>query len=288
MGLSPSAPPRESGQPRRCGEAPAGAMPLLWCWLIGCTLFLSVSHSKLITYIWPVFPAVAILAAVAWVRLLQGSLADPARRLAVRTIRFTCLGGAALLPAAMLAVQPQFAVRFTAAVWVLSVLVAMSIWIALWPLSLGRLRAVLSVAVLSLAAQYVAIMAVVLPPVASNTSARDLAGYFNRLGRVPPRVVVVEERIGSLVFYLEPGLRAGLQPGQLLGVPLRECGLLGQLPSGGVVALAERYASSAAGPLELDGAPYARAGRYRVYDASRVGPRSLTASAAAPDGERRR
>ena len=41
-----------------CGNRP---MLLLGCWFIGCTLFLTLSRSKLVTYIWPVFPAMAIL-----------------------------------------------------------------------------------------------------------------------------------------------------------------------------------------------------------------------------------
>ena len=61
-------------------EPSNGAMTLLFCWLIGCTLLLSVAHSKLATYIWPVFPAVAVLAAVGWARLLDGVLMDNARR----------------------------------------------------------------------------------------------------------------------------------------------------------------------------------------------------------------
>ena len=49
---------------------------LLACWFVGCTLFLTVSRSKLVTYIWPVFPAMAILTAIVWARKMDGSLSD--------------------------------------------------------------------------------------------------------------------------------------------------------------------------------------------------------------------
>ncbi len=82
-----------------------GAMILLWCWLIGCTLFLSASHSKLVTYIWPVFPAVAILAAVAWKRLIEGTLSEGARRTMAWMFMPACFAGPILLPGAMLILQ---------------------------------------------------------------------------------------------------------------------------------------------------------------------------------------
>ena len=46
----------------------------LWFWLIGWTVFLTVAQSKLATYLWPAFPPLAILAAVAWTRMIDGSL----------------------------------------------------------------------------------------------------------------------------------------------------------------------------------------------------------------------
>ncbi len=58
----------------------SGAMPLLWSWLIGWTLLMALAGSKLATYVWPVFPAMAVLAATAWMRLIDGTLAAAARR----------------------------------------------------------------------------------------------------------------------------------------------------------------------------------------------------------------
>ena len=86
---------------RRHGRASGDPMVLLGCWLVGGTLLLSLAHSKLVTYLWPVFPAVAILAAVAWARLWEGTLSPPARRLLGGVFWMTCLVGPAVLPAAL-------------------------------------------------------------------------------------------------------------------------------------------------------------------------------------------
>ena len=255
-----------------------GAIVLLWCWLIGCTLFLSASQSKLVTYLWPVFPAVAILAAVAWVRLLEGTLSPPARRSILLTFWLSSLGGVVLPPAAMLVSESRFGARFDWPVWTVIVVVAAGAWLPLWVLRTGRLRATLASSLLAVVAQYVAVMALLVPTVAATTSALELARYFNRLGRVPPRVLLIEERLGSLVFYLEPELRAGLQEGQFEQVRLRDWSRLPWSASGAVVALPERQARRAAGYFDLDGVPYRRAGRYRIYAASQLESRILAAA----------
>ena len=68
---------RRQGHPQLTDDCDRRPMLLLGCWFVGCTLLLSVSHSKLVTYLWPVFPAVAILAAVVWVRKIEGVMCAP-------------------------------------------------------------------------------------------------------------------------------------------------------------------------------------------------------------------
>ena len=264
---------------RSRGDGSNGAMVLLWCWLIGSTLFLSTSHSKLVTYIWPVFPAVAILAAVAWARLLEGRLSEPARRSILLTFWLSGLGAVALLPVAMLVAQSKFGARFGWGVWTVTVLVAVSAWIPLGFLYVGRLRATLTSGLLSAAAQYVVLITMVVPPVAATTSARELARHFNRLGRMPPRLVIIEERLGSLVFYLDPELRSGLQQGRLEEADLKYGGELPRSESGAVVVLPERRVYRAVRYLDLDGVPYRRVGRHRIFDVSELESRHLTAAA---------
>lgn len=249
-----------------------GATALPWCWLIGGTLFLSASRSKLVTYIWPVFPAVAILAAVVWARRIEGRLGPAARRLLAWIFCLSSLCGPVVLPVVLIVVQSKLQMEFSRRVWLTSFLAAGLAWVPLGFWIAGRLRSTLAAAVLSLAAQFAVIMMVVMPPVAENSSARELAGHFNRLGRLPPRLLIADERIGSLVFYLSPQLRASLREGQLQQVKL---GDLPRTQPGAVIAVSRRRVRRASRHFDLDGLGYRAAGRYRLYAAGDLEPRRL-------------
>ena len=120
----------------------------------------------------------------------------------------------------------------------------------------------MAAAALSLAAQFVVVMTLILPRLAEMYSARDLAEHFNRVGRVPARLLLAEERIGSLVFYLDPRLRAGLTEDQvqyLLADPPTP------LRPGDVVAVKERnLRRPPSGSISGDNR-YEPVGRYRLY-----------------------
>jgi len=253
-----------------------GATTLLWCWLIGCTLFLSVSHSKLVTYIWPVFPAVAILASLAWVRLLDGTLSQRARVRLARTFWTSCISGPLVLPVVLLVVQSEFAVRFSWPVWTVAILAAAVSWLPLLFWLKGRIGATISAALISTAVQFVVIMTFALGPVATTVSARDLARHFNRLGQIPPKLLIVGERLGSLVFYLDRDLRAGLCAGQIQQVQM---GDLPKQKSDAVIALPGRHVDWAARYYDMAAAKYSSAGRYRLYDAAELQSRLFTADA---------
>jgi 4-amino-4-deoxy-L-arabinose transferase-like glycosyltransferase len=243
---------------------------LLACWLMGGTLFLSLSHAKLVTYIWPVFPAVAILAAVAWSRLFEARLTPGAQRLLSRTL----MGGALLAPLVVPAILAIAATRLgahvSAAAWVAAALVSLSSLTPMWTWTRGHLRATLAAAVLVVAAQFAVVMTTVVPQVASQSSARDLAAHINGLGRLPPRLWVVNERIGSLVFYLDPKLRSRLAADQFMPLKLDEPDSLASVARSDVLAVPERYLLKARRWLKLDAVPGAQAGRYRLYRAGDV------------------
>ena len=186
---------------------------LVWCWLIGMTLFLSASHSKLMTYIWPAFPAIAILAAVLWSDLLEGRLVKSTRRWMTWTVCGSCLLGPVVIPLIPLIIQRRFAIQFSPALWTVVLLTSMATLTPIWFWMTGRLRATLASAMLAMAAQFVVIVTAIIPQVAPQYSARDLAKYFNHLGQCPTHIVVVDGRIGSLIFYLDPKLRAEVREG---------------------------------------------------------------------------
>jgi 4-amino-4-deoxy-L-arabinose transferase len=240
----------------------SGAMPLLWSWLIGWTLLVTLAGSKLATYLWPAFPPIAVLSATAWAGLIERKLGPAALRSFARTFVLSSSSGPIVLPAAVLVVQAVYGVRFAWPVWmVVGIVAAMAPMPLIWWRA-GRPLASLTAAALSVAAQFLVAMTMVLPPVAETFSARDLAEHFNHIGKLPPRLLVAEQRIGSLVFYLSPQLRAGLRPDQLQHFCVDEPP---RLRPGDVVAVPERWLSRSLESLDLAGRPYQSVGHYRLY-----------------------
>ena len=74
----------------------------------------------------------------------------------------------------------------------------------------GRFRAALAAALLSTAVQFIFLMTAVLPQVADGFSARGSGSPFQPAGRVSRSGADGQERVGSLVFYLDDRLRVGL------------------------------------------------------------------------------
>ena len=78
----------------------------------------------------------------------------------------------------------------------------------LWCWEKGQVRRTIVVANLSVVAQMAAVMVFVFPQVAATLSAPELAKHINRLPELPARLLVAQERVGSVIFYLDPKLRA--------------------------------------------------------------------------------
>ena len=90
----------------------------------------------------------------------------------------------------------------------------------------------------------------------------DLAEHFNRLGQVPPRLLVADQRIGSFVFYLDASLRDGLKPGQVEQIFADRPP---QLHPGDVLAVPAQKLPRIAKYLGLSDAPCESVGQYRLY-----------------------
>jgi hypothetical protein len=156
----------------------------------------------------------------------------------------------------------MYAIHFSWQAWVAVGLVAAASPLPLIPWYRGRRQASMAAAALSVAAQFVVVITLILPPLAEMYSARDLAEHFNRVGQVPTRLFVAEERIGSFVFYLTPRLRDGLKASQVEYLPADPPM---QLRPGDVVAVKERNLSKTGEWLDLGQKPFERVGQYRLY-----------------------
>ena len=237
-------------------------MPLLWCWLIGWTLLMALAGSKLATYLLPAFPPIAILAATAWHGLIVGSLLPNVQRAFTRTFVYSTWSGPLVLPAVVLAVRITFGAHFGWPVWIAVGVAAAVSLLPIVPWRAGRWQAGLIAAVISLALQFVVILTMVLPPVAEEFSARDLAEHFNRAGHLPSRLLIAEGRLGSLVFYLNHRLRAEIDPNRVQQVTAEE---LPALVPGDVVAVPQRKIRNFRRYHNLDGNRDKSVDGYQLY-----------------------
>jgi dolichyl-phosphate-mannose-protein mannosyltransferase len=254
-----------------------GSMALLICWLLTCTLFLSMASSKLVTYIWPVFPPTAILAAVVWCRLLSGELSTPARRWFAGNFWSASLIGPLAVPVAMIVAQEVLDIRFGPFQWVFGLAAGFSTWIPILFWRAGRAEGALISGTSAMAVQFAAVMIVICPYAAGVNSARDLAEHFNRMGRVPSKVMIVEDRVGSVVFYLNPELRNALRPGQFEPVSARQMDEAAQFAPDKIIAIAQVRVDRARRYFDLDAIPFETAGRYRLYRPCELRPVEMAA-----------
>jgi 4-amino-4-deoxy-L-arabinose transferase-like glycosyltransferase len=255
---------RDNATDQRFGDATR----LGWSLLLTGTLFLSLSKSKLLTYALPLFPAIAVLAAVAWLAWLERGGQHPSRWFARIRVVQTAIG-AMILPAALVFAPAKFPVPHVAWMWVVALTIAAGWWMAARLAATHRPDKAASLGA-SLTAVTVAVsIAILVPPVAAITTARDLAEAINRSGRFPPALWMVEQRRGSLVFYLDPALRRGLTADRVLQLSSPQVPAHEPVP-GTLVAVTVTDSARLAQYVPLEGQPFELAGHYRIYDGERL------------------
>jgi 4-amino-4-deoxy-L-arabinose transferase-like glycosyltransferase len=189
---------------------------LLIAWAAIGLVFLSAGESKLITYVLPVLPALAIVVAdhlatmwpprVAWrwpagVYLLFTVLLPPVAAAALHRV-FTPSGNAATITAALASA--------------LTLAAAVRAWRA------RTLPRFMTSAAAATALSFSILMILVAPRMAAWMTSRDLARVLNEQGTLPSRVLIVGERVGSLAFYLSDPLRREANANRITNVPMTE------------------------------------------------------------------
>ncbi len=171
---------------------------IVWIWFATGLVFLSLGESKLATYALPVFPPLAIAIAE---RVVSCGRSRPG--VVVQIVTLAGLPLAAVIAARVLLKAPIGLTWIVPAIALVAVLL----------LARGALRATsveagVRAAALMALVSFVGLMLAPLPRAAEYLTSRDLAVALNASGRLPSRVMVLDERIGSLIFYLSPTLRA--------------------------------------------------------------------------------
>ncbi len=236
-------------------------------WLIVDLVFLSVAGSKLATYLLPLFPAVAIMVAAAWLGVPWRDRQAPAPAFA-RLLGLHGFAGAVLPLAACAWASWLTGVTVPRVAWVVAAVVSAG-WMALaWLAPRWPLRRTFAASLAGMALILLGAYATLFPTAAAESSARDLAAHFNRRGELPPRLWIVDERIGSFVFYLDPPLRASLSPDRVDGVSLPRALIDGIGVPGTMVALPSRPFTKLSQRVDIETLTYEEAGRYRLFQAA--------------------
>jgi 4-amino-4-deoxy-L-arabinose transferase-like glycosyltransferase len=178
---------------------------LVWSWFAIGLVFLSAGESKLVTYALPLFPALAILAGerIAATRVLTRG---PAYVVYAATAVLLPIGGLALIAYKFGHVGAQL--------WFGTVLVSALIAGVAVHAARATPATLEDEAALALRLPVMALFGLMIltPRAAAWMTGRDVAAALNATGALPPHVSVLDERIGSLVFYLSPPLRAAATP----------------------------------------------------------------------------
>jgi len=254
---------RDDARDQRFGDATR----LGWSLLLTGTLFLSLARSKLLTYALPLFPAIAVLASVAWLAWLERGGRQPSRWFARMPVVQASIG-ALILPAALVFAPAKYQVPHVAWVWGVALVIAGGWWTAA-RLAPGRLERAAALGAMLTAATLAVALAILVPLVATVTSARDLARTINRSGHFPSQLWMVEQRRGSLVFYLDPALRRGLTSDRILQLSSPQVPEHEPVP-GTLVAVTVGDSARLAQYVPLEGQPFELAGHYRIYDGERL------------------
>ncbi len=254
---------------RREAHDPSTAVTSLvvWTWLGSGLLFLSVAQVKLWTYALPLFPAIAILAALFWVRELQ-CRADTPSRYTMWALTAHVILGSLLLPAALLFSRARYGVVPSLALYAVAAAIAVGYWRARTAWMRGHSHLGFGAVLTLLVVTVMATLALLMPTVADALSERDIARHFNQVDRMPARLWLIDDRVGSLVFYLDPGLRADLTSTRVESVGMTVVRTrIADAPPDTVVAVRERRADRFISVMELRPVAYERAGQFRLYKA---------------------
>ncbi|HMC75936.1 MAG TPA: glycosyltransferase family 39 protein [Vicinamibacterales bacterium] len=169
----------------------------LWGWFAVGLVFLSIGESKLVTYALPLFPILALIVG---------------EHLATRSSRgfgyIIHVAALALLPAlGLVALKVKFG-EARPFLWTAVLLLGLAVVLIgrharRSPSADALIDGIARMSVLALLG-----LMLVAPRAAAWMTGRDLAATFNAAGALPSRVWIIDERIGSLIFYLDPPLRA--------------------------------------------------------------------------------
>ena len=244
-----------------------GALELLVLWVAVDVTFLSFAGSKLVTYILPVFPAIAVLAACAWARALADGSGEAHSRAWRAAHAIACVSMAVVLPGAVFVAAQWFGLVLGPVSWAAAGAASLA-WLGVLVVALKRPgRQVLTAMVGALAVTVAVGLVVLLPAAAPSFTARDLARHYNREGRLPGTVWFYDERVGSFLFYLDAPLRATLTSERVVRARPELLLALRHAPADTVIVVPVEELPRLERRIPLGAQPSVLAGHHRAYTA---------------------
>ena len=234
-----------------------GLRLVLWAWFAIGLVFLSAGESKLVTYALPLFPILAILIG----ETISSSAF--ALRAAAHWLQIAVVG---LLPlAGLLALQWKYGESHPGLLIALGLLAALTFEAGRRAQRAPSLEAWARWVGHACLCSVVGMMLVV-PRAAAWMTARDLARAINDRGVLPPRLSILDERIGSIVFYLAPALRAEASHERLNETSFAEAVARIRVdPDDAIVAVRNEYLSRFNRLFPTVPVPDARAGTFTIF-----------------------
>ncbi len=189
---------------------------LLVAWFLGGFAFLCIAGSKLLTYSLPLFPPVAILAGVGFQRLFHNELSPALRWLFANTFRLVSVFGILSPPIVLLFLQFVLQAPSPPAAYALGILASAAMAAGLVLMETGQGRAALAIGMLWFPLAFVTLMTWAVQDLVAEHAQKELAAMIDAQGEHAPRnLVMVGQRVGSVVFYLSPPRRAALRAGEM-------------------------------------------------------------------------
>lgn len=248
-------------------------LPVVWGWFVAGLVFLSVAQSKLGVYALPLFIPLALAVGEYIDRVLAPSDFRLRRPDGTRDRVFGRLFGlhAAILAAlpglGLLAVSMHFRARPDEWLWIVVVAAAVLVAVAATRAWRSQVRyAALEAYGWMTAIAIVGLAGFVAPHAATWMTGRDLARALNASGQLPSHVLVMDERIGSVIFYLSPPLRVQAAPARFANVsPAQAVDAMRRGPSDTIIAVRDDELDRFARLFSVPPPVHARAGTFTVY-----------------------
>ena len=279
---------RDEWNDRKASSESRPAVLLLVAWFLGGLFFLCTAKSKLATYALPLFPAISILSAVSWRRMSENLLSAVSKRWFGNMCRSAGFVGVAAPFAVLLLCQFLLKTDFPGISWLIAAAISATsaaTWMAFNARDYNNAVALLSVWVAGITCLA---MTWPLQIFAENYSERNLAEWINKQQAVPRHVVLVGEKPGSVIFYLDHSLREQLQLDQMERMTLEELPANDDLADNVVLAVTQSMVEEARlKQLPIPGHLTHSTGQFHIFEPGTASASSgVQLAVFRPDGER--